>query len=580
MEFDLVFEKPQVYDGTGRAPYLNDVAVKDGKIAAIGNLGDATAKERVPASGLALCPGFVDVHTHAEMALHQPKYEKLVEPLVRQGITTFVGGNCGAALAPISEENAKFQYEFYDIFLGADQRDDIKWKSFGDMLDLFEKQGMVQNCAILAPHGVVRAHAMGDSPDLARPKHIESMKKVLAECLEEGAVGMSTGLMYYPGLCSDDRELLELAKVVHDYNGVFTSHLRSYNSDTLQNAMDEVLGIGRQAQVPVQISHLFWVPYFREPFRSLVSYAVRGASMLYKIKPFPIPADRSTQRYLDLVDSLIKDGQPVGVDAMPTSAGFTHLFAFLPPWSLTGGMDQVLARIADPATRRKIRTSIEEGEPVWPHRGEDAWSMNLFKVMGWNCAFIMSVASERNQHLVGKSFTEIGRATGKHPFDAACDLALEENGRVLIFETATYPGDRLVEMSLRRTLLDKNVSIATDTIPIAFGRPSHLTYDCFPKFLSWYAKDGGMISMQEAIRKCTSLPAKQLQLSRRGEIKNGYYADLVLFDPLTLGTTATAVDPAHFPSGIRSVYVNGTAVVNGKGYQPGRRPGMMIRRGD
>ncbi|MEW5736199.1 MAG: amidohydrolase family protein [Thermodesulfobacteriota bacterium] len=580
MEFDLIFEKPLVYDGTGRSAYVNDIAVDNGRIAAIGNLSSATARKRVPASGLALCPGFVDVHTHADMALHQPKYEKLVEPLVRQGITTFVGGNCGAGLAPISEENARFQYQFYDIFLGGDQSRDITWKSFGDMLSVFEKKGMVQNCAILAPHGVVRAHAMGDSPEIANSAQISKMKDVLRRCLEEGAVGMSTGLMYYPGLCSDQNELLELGRVVHEYNGVFTSHLRSYNSDTLKNAMDEVLDIGRRAQVPVQISHLFWVPYFREPIRSLVSYTLRGVSALYKLRPFPIPADTSTKPYLEMVDRLISRGQPVGVDAMPTSAGFTHLFAFLPPWSLRGGMDEVLARIADPATRRRIRTSIEEGEPVWPHRGEDAWSMNLFKVMGWNCAFIMSVASDKNQHLVGKSFTEIGKKTGKHPFDAACDIALEEKGRVLIFETPTYPGDRLVELSLRRALLDKNVSIATDTIPIVFGRPSHLTYDCFPKFLSFYAKDSGMISMAEAIRKCTSLPAKQLQLSRRGEIKTGYYADLVLFDPATLGTTATANDPTHFPSGIRGVYVNGTAVVNGKGYRPERRPGMVIRRGE
>ncbi|MBI5845305.1 MAG: amidohydrolase family protein [Deltaproteobacteria bacterium] len=580
MKFDLIFDKALIYDGTGRLPFRNDVGIVKGKIAAIGNLEKATAKTRVDVSGLALCPGFIDVHTHAEMALHQPAYEKIVEPLARQGITTFVGGNCGAGLGPISDRNARFQYEFYDVFLGSDQRGDITWNTFGEMLETHEKRGLVQNCAFLAPHGVIRAHPMGDSPEPAKPAHIADMKDMLRQCLEEGAVGMSTGLMYYPGLCSDQRELMELAHVCHQFNAVFTSHIRSYNSDTIGQAIDEVLEIGRIAQVPVQISHLFWVPNFKEPLKTITRVALKAASTAFKVMPFPVPADSGANIYLKKIDRLIQEGHPIGVDAMPTSAGFTHLFAFFPPWSLMGGMKEVLKRVADPITRAKIRKSIEEGEPVWPHRGPDSWSMNLFKVMGWECGFIMSTASDKNKHLAGKSFVQLGKEQGKHPFDAACDLALEEDGRVLIFETPTYPGDELVELSLRGALLDKNVSIATDTIPVVFGRPSHLTYDCFPKFLGKYSREKKMIALPEAIRKCTSLPASQLQIRHRGSVKEGFFADLVIFDPQTIGTTATATDPAHFPTGIDSVYVNGQAIVDKKGYHPEIKSGRVIRRWD
>jgi N-acyl-D-aspartate/D-glutamate deacylase len=578
MRFDVIFENPQIFDGTGRAPFRNDVAVKGGKIAAVEKLNNAKAKTRIDASCLALCPGFVDVHTHAEMALHQPQYEKIVEPLVRQGITTFVGGNCGAGLGPISPEHAHHQYDFYDIFLGSDQRPYITWQGFGEMLDVLEKKGMVQNCAMLAPHGVIRAHAMGDSTELAKPEHIAKMKPVLARCLEEGAVGMSTGLMYFPGLCSDERELLELGRVLHDYNAVFTSHLRSYNSDTIGRAIDEVLEIGKAAQIPIQISHLFWVPNLRPPWNGLTKALMKGVSFAWNKKNFPFPVEAATKPYLKQIEKLNAQGIPVGVDSMPTSAGFTHLFAFFPPWSLKGGREAILKLIADPESRREMRRGIEKGEPIWPHRGENQWSMNLFKVMGWDCAFIMSVASDKNQHLVGKSFVEIGKMEGKHPFDAACDIALEEQGRVLIFETPTFPGDEFVELSLKGTLLDKNVSVATDTIPIVFGRPSHLTYDCFPRFVGGYARDRGYLPVAEAIRKCTSLPARQLQIKNRGTIETGAFADLVLFDPEKIGSNSTATDPAHFAAGIESVFVNGVAVVDSSGYHPEKYPGRMLRR--
>ncbi|MBI9075275.1 MAG: amidohydrolase family protein [Desulfatibacillum sp.] len=578
MHFDLIIEQPLVYDGSGTKPVTLDVGVKEGKIQALDNLSEAGADTRIHAHGMGLCPGFIDVHTHADMALHRPEQVRVLEPLVRQGITTIVGGNCGVTMGPISDRNPDFQYKFYEIFLGKDQQPYINWKGFGEMLESMEAGGLLLNTAMLAPHGILRMHAMGDSVEVAGNEDLSIMEKALRECMEAGAMGMSTGLQYFPGLCSDSRELLELAKVVGEFDGVFTSHLRSYNSDGLQKAMDEIMDIGLEAQISVQLSHLFWVPYLFEPVNTIMKAFIKAASRLYKIHPFPLPLGSSTKSHLAKVAHRVDQGQPIGVDAMPTSAGFTHLFAFFPPWSLEGGMHGVLKRIADPKERLRIRKSIENGKPVWPHRGPDSWSMNLFKVMGWDCASVMSVTTEKNQKYLGMNFGEIGKLQGKHPFDAACDMALEENGRVLIFETPTYPGDPMVELSLQGTLVDPNVSIGTDLIPLGFGKPSHLTYDCFPKFLGQYARDWKLLALPEAIRKCTELPASQIKIPNRGNIARGYWADMVLFDPETIGSNSTAQDPAHFPKGIQKVFINGRMVVDGENFMPDPMPGQMIRK--
>lgn len=580
MRFDAIIRDAEILDGTGRLPYRNDIGIRDGRVAAIGDLAQAEADRVIDASRLAVCPGFVDVHSHADMTAVRPDHPDLLRPLLQQGITTFVGGNCGVAMAPISRDNPTTQMMFYDFFLGEPQDERIHWRSFGELLDTCESQGLALNMAMLAPHSILRMDVLDVSTRRAEPPHMEQMKRGLTECMEAGALGMSTGLQYPAGLSSDQWELTELARIVHRYNGVFTSHLRSYSSNTLDNALEEVVAIGRDAEVPVQISHLFWIPNFPQPLNRMMKGFVKAVSFAYNKREFPMPIDSALKPFLKRVDDLVRQGFPIGVDVMPTSAGFTHVLAFFPPWSLEGGLEQVRHRLSDPTERAKIRRSIEQGDTRWPHRGRDSWSMNLFKTMGWDCAFIMSVKTQKNQGLVGRNFADIARERNQHPFDTVCDLLLEEDGRVLIFETVTFPGDALVEHSLLQPLLDPNTSIVTDTILLGFGMPSHLFYDCFPKFLGSYSRDMGAISLPEAIRKCTSLPARQLGLRNRGEVKEGYWADLVVFDPKTIASRSTPQNPAHYPDGIRYVLVNGKVVVDPAGYHPEPRAGKMIRRGD
>ncbi len=578
MTLDLVIANGDVYDGLGHVPVRADVGVAGGRVVAVGDLSRASGVRRIDARGLAVCPGFVDVHTHADFTLVRPDHPRLLEPMLRQGVTTVVGGNCGVSMAPIGQGEARTgQMAFYDFFLGAAPDGDLPWTTFGGMLDTMERQGTLLNVGVLAPHSILRMIVMGDRNEVARGTDLAALERLASDCLEQGALGLSTGLQYFPGMYSDGDELLALGRVVRRHGGVFTAHLRSYLSTTLPQAIDEVLEVGRRAEVPVQLSHLFWIPVTPGPLAPLMHAATRALSRAYRHVPLDLPVDAGAKPLLERVARHQAQGYPVGLDAMPTAAGFTHLIALFPPWLIGGNRDAVLARLADPAPRRRIRASIEGGSLAWPHREGDSWSLNLLKVLGWGAAWVMAVTSEKNQPLCGRSFVDIARERGQHPFDVMCDLLVEEQGRVLVYETGTSPDDPFVELALRATLLHPSVSIVTDAILMGYGQPSHLFHDGFPRFLGGYARDRGLLPLREAIRKCTSLPASQLQLRDRGTLVKGSHADVVVFDPATIASRSTVADPGRRPEGVRFVLVNGHVVVSPEGFDGSNLAGQVIR---
>jgi N-acyl-D-amino-acid deacylase len=580
MTYDIIIDNATIYDGTGRLPYAADIAVKNEKICEIGQLEDARAKTRIDAGGKVLCPGFIDIHSHADLVVHLSDHHKTLEPLLRQGITTFVGGNCGAGLAPFSKKHREEGLLYMSFFIGEDQGPHAKWNSMSEMMDKIEDRGMVMNAGLLTPHGQLRIGALGMLNRPAKAGEMKTMKRLLSESLEAGALGMSTGLQYFPGLASDEEELTELAEIVSANDAVFTSHLRSYSS-TLTQAIDEIMTISRKTGVRIQLSHLFWLPNVNIVVDRAVAEILRAGAVLYKHLKIPIPLDLAMREKLAAMGKAIDEGLPMGMDAMPTGTGFTHAFAFMPPWALEGGREKVINRFADPAVRQKIYRSIMRGQPVWPHREPDTWSMNFFKLMGFKSIHLMGVKSDANKKYEGMNFVAIGKALGKHPFDAICDMLLEEDGNVLVYETPTWPGDEFAERSVYASVSDPNVSVVTDTILLGHGTPSHLFYDCYPKLMSKYARDEKHMTLQEAIRKSTSLPAMQLGIKNRGLVRRGYWADLVMFDPDTIRSNSTPLKPDAFPSGIEYVLVNGHPVVTpGGGYHPAPRKGKLIRRGD
>ncbi len=577
MNYDIIFENAEIYDGTGKPSFHGDVAIKDGKIEKIGDLKDASFKKKIDAKGKILTPGFIDVHSHADLVIYKKNHPSILEPLLRQGITTFVGGNCGMGVAPLKNPHIDEAITYIDGVTCDEIENYRSWETISEFFDTIEKQGSIMNFGVLVPHGIVRIISKGMRNEKANTDEIEKMKQLVSEGLDAGALGMSTGLMYFPGMASEDKELIELAKLLKEKEAVFSCHLRSY-SNTLPQAIDEVLELSRKTGVKIQISHFFHLPHIHKLIDTITFMLGRVLAQIYKKIKIPIPLDGVAKKQLKRIDKEIKNGLPIGIDAMPTGSGFTHILAFFPPWVLEGNMTTILNRFKDKETRKKILESIKNGKSKWPHREEGTWSMNFFNVLGFKSIYLMSVVNEENKKYEGKHFVKIGRERKQHPFDAVCDILLEEDGKVLAYISPTFPGDEFAERGSYAAIADPNSSIVTDMLHFGFGKTGHLVYDCFPRILSKYVKQEKLLTMSEAIRKSTSLPAKQLGIKERGEIKKGFWADIVLFDPETIKSNSTPDKADQYPDGIEYVLVNGFPVVSPDGYFHEKLNGKIIRR--
>lgn len=575
MRCSIIIKGGTIVDGSGGGRYVADICIEGDKISAIGNFSDVESADVIDARGKIVSPGFIDPHSHADLSLHKEDSEELLKPLIMQGITTFVGGNCGMALSPILEPGREAIYTYIEVFSSFKPESEFRWSKTGEYFDYLEKRGLPLNSAILAPHGLLRLHGVGPENRYATEEEVQRMAWALEECMEAGCIGMSTGLQYFPGSQSNTEELIALGKVLKKYDGIFTSHLRSY-SNTLDLALEEVFTVARENEIRAQVSHLFWVPDFGVwgPF---VRKMIRFLASVYNWLPIPVPVEKPIASAIENIVGQVEKGVEVGVDVMPTTTGFTHLLAFFPPWALEGDRTQVLNRLKDKEVRRKILNSIEHGKMEWPHTGPDSWTLNLFRLMGWECAHIMAVKSERNKRYEGMNLVEIAEERGVHPFDAACDLLLEEEGHVLVFESIAEPDDPFTERTTYPSMSHPEVMISTDSILMGFGMPSPLFYGCYPKFIRRYCKELKKVDLETAIRKCTSLPAEHFKIKNRGLIKEGYYADIVIFDFNEIDSRACFKSPALKPVGIEEVIINGRVVVRNGVFQSGVNSGYLLR---
>ncbi len=575
--FDVLIRNGMVVDGTGAKPFAGDVGVEGDRITLVGRANGAQAATEIDAAGKVVCPGFIDPHSHADLTVYRPDHDKMLAPLVRQGITTFVGGNCGMSMAPLGGANADAVRQYIEVFTGFDIVHDCPWNTMGQFLDTLDERGVLLNTAVLAPHGLLRLEAMGMARRYATDEELDGMGRALEQALEEGAIGLSTGLQYYPGSQSDTREMRAMGRVLKKRDAIFTCHLRSYSA-TLPQAVDEVLDISREHGIRAQISHLFWIPDYG-PAGPLVRAAIRHLTKIPERWMPPVPLDGPIAQRVNQVMKSNAAGTSVGMDVMPTTTGFTHLLAFFPPWAIEGGRDDVLVRMRDPEARKRMKSSIKHGNMKWPHVEGDSWSMNFFKVMGWECSTIMAVVTEKNKRYEGMNLMEVAREQNKHPLDAACDLLLEEDGHVLVFETMGEPDSALAERSTFAALAHPNVAISTDTILMGIGRPSYLFHGCYPKFLGRYARDKHMLPLETAIRKMTGLAAEHFGIRDRGKLAAGAYADIVVFDQATIASGATFQEPEKPPVGIDHVFINGKMVVDHGTVNANPRAGKVLRSG-
>jgi N-acyl-D-amino-acid deacylase len=535
--YDLVIRGGKIIDGIGNPWFRGDVAVEDGRIVEISRLRLSGAERTIEADGLIVCPGFIDMHSHSDLSVF---FNPKLESSIRQGITTSVVGNCGLSLAPINPERKALLIKEASSILPICEKLRIDWTGFDEYLSKLEKTEISKNLAPLVGHGTVRIAVMGLENRDPTCEEMAEMKRLVAEAMEAGAFGLSSGLIYSPGVFSKTDELVELCKVVAKYGGIYASHIRSERARLIE-AVKEAISIGEKAGVPVQISH----------------HKAAGRHSWGR-----------TTETLRLMEEARARGVDVTCDQYPYRAGMTSLSTLLPPWVHEGGVDEMLKRLRSPEDRERIRKEIKQLSAEWENLAADC---------GWENIYVSSVRSERNRHLEGRSMAEIAEIRGEDEFTALCNLLVEEEGRaaMVIFI--------MDEQDIRRVMKSRLQMFGTDSWASApfgdlrFGKPHPRFYGTYPRVLGRYVRDEKVLTLEEAVRKMTSFPAQKLGLTDRGLLKPGMWADIVVFDPEKIRDTATYSDPHRYSEGIECVIVNGEIVIE-KEEHIGVSAGKVLRR--
>lgn len=520
-----------VVDGSGNPGFKADVLLDGEKIAKIGSVseGEAEGAEVIDAEGFVVAPGFIDTHSHSDL---QILVDPEVAPKVMQGITTEILGQDGISMAPLPKQ---YVSPWRKNLAGLDgDSDDIDWnyettENYLKMIDAV-KPGL--NECYLVPHGNIRMEAMGLENRLPNEEELEKMRQITRREMEAGAVGLSTGLIYMPCAYSESKEIIEMCKVVAEYDGSFVIHQRS-EADTILDSMEEVIKIGRESGVKIHYSH----------------FKVCGKKNWDKI-----------DKVVELLEKAEAEGIRVSFDQYPYVAGSTMLGVILPPWVHDGGTDKVLERLADPELRKKMVYDIEHGIPGWD---------NFVEFAGLDQIFVTSVKNKKNEDAVGLSLMQLGELRGKDPYDATFDLLLEEENAVGMVDF--YGTEEHVQRFMKRP----EMNVCTDGL--LGGKPHPRVYGAFPRVLGKYVREDKALTLEEAVYKMTGKPAATFNMTGRGILKEGNYADICIFNPDTVIDKGTFTDPVQYPEGIEYVLVNGeTTVANGK--HTGKRNGVVLRK--
>ena len=524
---DILIRGAQVFDGGGGPAVQADVAVEGDRIVAVGHEVAAQGARRVvDARGLAACPGFLDIHGHSDYHL---LLTPTAESAVLQGVTCELGGNCGYAAAPIWgpwwDDRARSFREVYGL--------DHDWHEVGEYFRKLSGSGISINFGLLVGHNTLRGSAMGGADRPATADELQVMVAALERGMDEGALGLSTGLVYSPACFSSAEELATLTAVAGRLGGILTTHMRS-EGDGLLEAIEEVIAAAEAGRAPLQISHL-------------KTYGERNWEKL--------------PQAFELIESAQRRGVDVTADRYPYTAANTELQAALPHWVLEGGKAEQTTRLADPAVRARIRREIDHG-PL---------------TRDWSQVMISEVTLPQSRRYLGLRVDAAARLAGKETLTFVLDLLHEEQTRVdaIYFEMS--------EANLRAILRKPYVMIGSDSGcrahygPLSTGRPHPRTFGSFARVLGHYARDERLLDLPTAIRKMTSDPCRRLGLADRGWLRPGFRADIVLFHPDRVQDTATYETPIRYPVGVHMVLVNGVVTVEA-GEHTGARAGEILRR--
>ena len=530
--FDLILAHGHIVDGTGSPWYSGDVGIRGGRIAAIGNLAGAPAKRRIDVQGRVVAPGFIDMLGQSELTI-------LVEPRlpskIYQGITTEITGE-GGSIAPLTDTivaEDKLGYEHMGI--------KPDWRTLSQYFQRLEKQGMGINLATYVGATQVRRVVIGEENRAPTPAELERMKGLVREAMEQGAVGLSTSLQYAPAPYASTGELIALAAESTRHGGIYATHMRS-ESEAEMAAIDEAIRIAREAHTPVEIWHL------------------------------KAAGKRNWGRMPDIVakiDEARRQGVDITADTYAYPAWFNSFSAFVPPWAHEGGDEKMIARLQDPATRARIRKEMEATEPV-------EWDNEWQEIPGPEAILLSVFQNPALVPLQGKTLAEVAKMRGKDPIDTLFDLLIEDRGYT---EVAVFG---MSEPDVLLALKQPWVSICNDSQgtstegPLGKEHPHPRAYGTFPRILRKYVREDHQLTLPEAIRKFSALPAQRLRLTDRGVLKQGLWADIVVFDPATIHDAATFESPNQLSEGMEYVLVNGVPVIDG-GKMTGALPGRVLR---
>lgn len=509
-----------IYDGTGAAPFTGDIGLTDARITDIGDLSQAEAAVTIDAGGRIVCPGFIDVHTHSDAYI-------LLEPSapskLYQGVTTEIGGNCGASGAPLFGEARMPSDWTIHTYPGP-------WRTVAEYRALVEQVGPGPNVALLAGHNTLRAGVIGYEDRPASADEIRCMVHRLEQALDEGACGLSTGLVYTPGRYAETVEVTALAAAAAARNGIYTSHMRSETSRLLE-ALDETLNIGRQTGIRVQVSHL----------------KASGHKNWHLLEPA-----------LERVETALAEGVDVAADRYPYTSSCTDLDIIFPGWAAAGGQKAVLNRLRNPAERARLRAELIDDH-------DDAY---------WETITIGSTAHPDNLQYQGQPLTTIAASLQVHPAEAALILAEMDELRTAAFFHGMSESNMFRVLEQPWVMIGSDASLRSTTGPLSHDWPHPRAYGTFPRFLRM-ALDGSTVPVADAIRKMSSLPAQTFRLTGRGELRKGFTADLLIIDPQNLHERTSYTHPHVFADGVRHVFVNGVHTLR-DGIITGRRGGRFL----
>ncbi|MBF0279479.1 MAG: amidohydrolase family protein [SAR324 cluster bacterium] len=524
-----ILENAMIYDGSGAEPYKADLGISEDKIESIGPLQHAECEQRINTEGMAVAPGFIDLHTHSDFTI---VVNGNAESQVHQGVTTEAVGQCGHSVAPLRHKD-EIAREAIGYVSGSEG---LNWQSFGEYLDHLEQMDLGVNVAAFVGHGTVHQTVMGNSLRVPDPEEVGQMANLVHEAMEQGAAGFSTGLESWPGSQASAEHIAPLCKVAADHDRLYATHVR--NRDRYYDlGFGEAMATARIAGCRLQISHI--QPKYGAPPHAM-------------------------EHSLEMIESSKKYGLDVAFDIIPHDWSHIPVMMILPKWVLEGGDEKITERLKDPRQRERIK---ENKNPMWLLVADRVWSK------------IVLLYSKENSDLIGETFADIGKYRGVDPYDLVFDLLLEEGPGM---HQLMWTSQSFLKSDLELCLGQSECAIISDTRALApYGaladRLGSLSgYGWTSEFLSYYVKERNVLSLAEGIRRMTSLPAKRLGLRNRGLLQVGLQADIVVFDPNNVKSTWTVQKPRSYPKGFAHVFVNGKETIR-QGQRLENNSGSVLR---